>query len=90
MLFGCGSPRTVAAETACEIVVLTRESLDKVLVSFPVIKEQLARIENDDKYKIRVLQAIKLSNVSYPDGEKYVYLVSITFLKNLKARCQYV
>lgn len=71
MLFGCGSPRTVACETACEIIVLSREIFDQVLMRFPVIKEQLERVENDDKYKDRVLQAIKLSNVGFPDIDRY-------------------
>ena len=70
MLFGCGSPRTIACETACEIVILKREDFDKVLESFPILQEQLQRVQKDDKFRDRVLQAIRLRNFAFSESQK--------------------
>lgn len=58
ILFGCGSPRTVVADTPCEVLVLTRESIDEVLRSFPILQTQMESIEQDDAYRNQVMDAI--------------------------------
>ena len=70
MLFGCGSPRTIACGTACEIVLLKRQSLEKALESFPILQQQIYKIQRDEKYKDRILQAIRIKNVGYTEKEK--------------------
>lgn len=58
LLFGCGSPRTVIADTPCEIIVFTREDIDKVLCCFPVLQSQMEKIEKNDAYRKNILDAI--------------------------------
>ena len=70
MLFGCASQQTVACETACEIVLIKRQSLDLVLETFPVLESEIQKVQKDEKYKDRILQAIRLRNVSYSEEEK--------------------
>lgn len=57
-LFGCGSPRTVVADTSCEIVVLQRADIDDTLESFPVLQEQMEMFESDESYREKLLTAI--------------------------------
>nr|XP_018667906.1 uncharacterized protein LOC100185773 [Ciona intestinalis] len=64
ILFGCGSPRTVVADTACEVLVLQRGDIDTVLQSFPVLQAQMNKIEDDASYKERVLNAINQRNAN--------------------------
>ncbi|XP_076825494.1 uncharacterized protein LOC143471047 [Clavelina lepadiformis] len=68
ILFGCGSPRTVVADTACEVLVLQRSDIDDVLQSFPVLQIQMQKIEEDTSYRDRVLHAIKSRNTNYRMG----------------------
>lgn len=58
LLFGCASPRTVIADTSCEIIGFTREDIDKVLCSFPVLQIQMEKIENNESYRKNILDAI--------------------------------
>jgi len=58
-LFGGGSPRTIVADTACEVVVLHRSDIDNVLASFPVLKMQMDVTEGNARYKEDLLQAIR-------------------------------
>ena len=71
MLFGCASPRTVAAETACEVLVLNRDTVDNIVKLFPILHHQMHEIRSDEKYRGRVLQAMRLKNVGYLEKDKY-------------------
>jgi len=59
LLFGCGSPRTVVADTCCEIIILSREDINIALTSFPLLNHHFNLIENNVEYKNGIIELVK-------------------------------
>ena len=53
-------------------MLLQRQSLDDVLESFPILQQQIFKIQRDEKYKDRILQALRIRNYAYSKTDKYV------------------
>jgi CRP-like cAMP-binding protein len=58
VLFGSGSPRTVVADTCCEIIVLTKDEIDNALKSFPIVAHHFTKIEQDENYKNSIINTM--------------------------------
>ena len=56
------------ADTCCEVIVLSREDIDEVLRSFPILQAQMEKVEANDAYRKYVLDAIANRKSNAPSG----------------------
>ena len=47
------------ADTACEIILLHKNDIEKVLESFPVLQLQIDMIQNNENYRSSLIETIK-------------------------------